>query len=935
METAPETFGPYSILGELGHGGMGAVYRARHRDLDREVALKLIGRTDAPELRVRFLREIRLSAQFRHPNLVSVLDAGMVGDVPYVAMELLPGETLAHRIKLTRRHPPSEVMAIGAQMAGGLAYLHERQIVHRDLKPANVMFAGTVVKLIDFGLARTHDSTHVTPTHNWVGTLIYCAPEVFSGEVATTTSDLWSLGCILYQLLVGRHPFSGDNAEQWIGRILRDPIAAPHTTDPGIPRELSGLVMGLLHRTAGQRPPAAVVASWLAGGGRGAFSAGGTGPTAVIKRSDPRSAPAAAGSKDSRPSLAWALGGLLLAVALGSLWRPAPSPVPAVVRPTAVAPASAASPTDIFSGWKRFAPKLPELLKLDPTGAIRECGQVTGQDLIQSPQDCVLWIRLGQWLANPKEVGVPSGSGPALARKLNTLDELFFRQAIAEIHHTSAPTNQASSLLRLGLDMVARWPGDGRGWLVLGKHLEACGRHEDGQLVNRIALDRVMEQDLSGSHPSLYAWFLDAVRSIPERNLETEWLRLIPQQKDRDHAWMAFGFYFLKTEPGRVEKTLRAALRRNPDDVDAIARLALSLQTTSADGAEVEALLQHGNRIAPRDQRLAHARWNYLITRGRPEEAAAALSLAGPNRYVSWIQQAFVTKDPKLLARIQVQPMGSAESVYLNCISLLVRAEAGDVSGVAADLMSVEMQALRRHIEGGPQIPTAEQVLIYVLVGGGRSDPWLLERARRFLTWEPNTSQSWNAACGECTTPASVPFMEEQLKLAAARHPSTIWPGVQRALWLSRRQLIDASLATLRPLVDRMSVLGWETAEILSRALWMEGLGVVRSRSSDLVAILNRLSSVETGSNGTVLQYLATQQWALAADWDKARFASIGGADLPADLRLIWGYRYHRALPAWRETLKRVQVAARYCGAGPWFEREIQAALSATVQSAH
>jgi serine/threonine protein kinase len=204
--------GAYDLLGELGHGAGGWVYRARHRETGVERAIKVIVRDDAdPEAALRFQREAEALARVDgHPSLVRVHEAGAVGRYLYYVMELVQGRSLGARMR-TGPLSPEEAARIGARIASALAHCHARGLVHRDVKPDNVLLAegegGAVEpKLADLGLARDLHGTRLTQTGELLGTPAYMSPEPARGLRADARSDVYGLGAVLFEALSGRRP---------------------------------------------------------------------------------------------------------------------------------------------------------------------------------------------------------------------------------------------------------------------------------------------------------------------------------------------------------------------------------------------------------------------------------------------------------------------------------------------------------------------------------------------------------------------------------------------------------------------------------------------------------------------------------------------------------------------------------------------------------
>src|ERR1700746_3168668 len=240
MPLAPGTrLGPYEIIAPLGSGGMGEVYRAADTRLGRDVAIKILPKelSADPARKLRFEREAKTISGLNHPNICTLHDVGSQDGVDYLVMECVEGETLAARLQKGPM-PLEQVMRYGAQIADALDKAHRAGIVHRDLKPGNVILTASGAKLLDFGLAKpsgavlstdTRSATSPlppsTPTMNLtsltvpagaltqrgmiVGTFQYMAPEVLRGQEADARSDIFSLGCVLYEMITGCRAFEG------------------------------------------------------------------------------------------------------------------------------------------------------------------------------------------------------------------------------------------------------------------------------------------------------------------------------------------------------------------------------------------------------------------------------------------------------------------------------------------------------------------------------------------------------------------------------------------------------------------------------------------------------------------------------------------------------------------------------------------------------
>ncbi|HJT31616.1 MAG TPA: protein kinase [Pirellulales bacterium] len=255
-------FGGYRVLRVLGAGGMGLVFEAEDPQLRRRVALKVMQRKLAarPEHRQRFLREARAAAALDHPHIVTVHQVGEHRGVPFLAMQLLRGESLDERLRREGRLPPTECLRIGRETAEALAVAHERGMIHRDIKPANIWLEspGGWVKLVDFGLAHVmEDEVHLTQTGAVLGTPAYMSPEQARGDTVDARSDLFSFGAVMYQMATGVTPFPGGSTMAILTSLAVERPKPPRELNAAVPAALSELIVRLLAKHPGERPAAA------------------------------------------------------------------------------------------------------------------------------------------------------------------------------------------------------------------------------------------------------------------------------------------------------------------------------------------------------------------------------------------------------------------------------------------------------------------------------------------------------------------------------------------------------------------------------------------------------------------------------------------------------------------------------------------------------
>ncbi|HXZ92040.1 MAG TPA: serine/threonine-protein kinase [Burkholderiales bacterium] len=253
----PEKIGRYRILGELGRGAMGVVYRAEDPLLSRPVAIKTIIMSVDPDVRAeyerRFYQEAKAAGGLNHPNLITVHDIGREGDLVFMAMELLEGVELRQLMQQGRIELRT-ALEILAQVADGLAYAHERGVVHRDIKPGNVMvLAGNRAKVMDFGIARMRASDIHTQTGAVVGSPKYMSPEQVSGTRVDGRSDIFSLGIVLYELAAGAAPFSAPDTAQFMHQIATATPPPPSALNERLPRVIDLIVARALEKDPEKR----------------------------------------------------------------------------------------------------------------------------------------------------------------------------------------------------------------------------------------------------------------------------------------------------------------------------------------------------------------------------------------------------------------------------------------------------------------------------------------------------------------------------------------------------------------------------------------------------------------------------------------------------------------------------------------------------------
>jgi serine/threonine protein kinase len=268
--SAGDRLGPYEILDPLGAGGMGEVYRARDTRLDRVIAVKVLPSefSTSPKRRERLEREARAVSQLSHPHICTLYDIGREGETDFLVMEYLEGESLADRLGRGRL-PVEQALRYASEIADALHDAHRHGVVHRDLKPGNVMLTKSGAKLLDFGLAKLHETASVDdaelasslPTTGAplteegiiVGTYPYMAPEQLEGKPVDGRTDLFALGAILYEMVTGQRPFLGDSRASLIAAIMSSQPRPMRELVPLTPPSLDRVVRRCLEKDPDER----------------------------------------------------------------------------------------------------------------------------------------------------------------------------------------------------------------------------------------------------------------------------------------------------------------------------------------------------------------------------------------------------------------------------------------------------------------------------------------------------------------------------------------------------------------------------------------------------------------------------------------------------------------------------------------------------------
>src|SRR5881398_1026343 len=248
----------YALARELGRGGMAVVFLARDRGHDRAVAIKVLRHEIAAALGAdRFLREIQIAAKLHHPHILPLYDSGAAGDLLYYVMPYVEGESLRQRLDRETQLPLDDALAITRQVAGALSYAHRHDVVHRDIKPENILLSGGEAVVADFGIARAITQaagSKLTETGIAIGTPGYMSPEQASGGGPIDgRSDVYSLACVLYEMLAGEPPYTGPSAQVVIAKRFTDPVPSVRRLRETIPPAVDAAVSKALGKAPADR----------------------------------------------------------------------------------------------------------------------------------------------------------------------------------------------------------------------------------------------------------------------------------------------------------------------------------------------------------------------------------------------------------------------------------------------------------------------------------------------------------------------------------------------------------------------------------------------------------------------------------------------------------------------------------------------------------
>lgn len=444
--------GRYVLQEVLGTGGMATVWRAVDELLGRDVAVKVLSQQYASDAGfvARFEREARHAARLNHPRVVTVFDCGIDNGAAFIVMELVAGRTLRQILDDAGTLPVGEAVGIAAAVCEALEVAHSAGLVHRDIKPGNIAVSGGEVKVLDFGIARADGTVGGTRTLGVLGTAAYLSPEQASGDPVGPRSDLYSLGCVLFEMLTGRPPFTADSPVGLAYRHVHDDPGPPSALRPGVPARLDRLTDRLLAKDPAARPASAEAAR------AGLLAVLNPDATALLTTADDHAGAAGLGGRGRRrptraekvlaAALATALAALAAVLVAGPTGQSAPGSVPSAT------PAGRSSAAHL-AGHESHRPKRGAptgVAALPPVAAATaafvgylEAGVADGQVAPQAAQD--LYNHLHDVLFGPPGQD-PQKAQQRYAQLLNSFDQHLSQGQI---------TGHAATELRRALNALA------------------------------------------------------------------------------------------------------------------------------------------------------------------------------------------------------------------------------------------------------------------------------------------------------------------------------------------------------------------------------------------------------------------------------------------------------------------------------------------------
>jgi hypothetical protein len=928
------TLGGYLLEEQLGEGGMGAVFRAKQLQLDRAVALKVLrpGLVSSDENRMRFQREMVIAAQLAHPNLVRVLDGGTVDDTSYIAMELVTGKALVDVILEGAPFHWGFALAVVAEIARGLDYLHEHEVLHRDIKPSNVLVGRDgQVKLLDFGLARYIGATVVTEDGAVVGTLQFMAPELLVGAPASRASEMWSVGCVLYVLLTGRMHVEAPNSQAWAFAVVNEPVPPPIVRAPSLPAAVSQLTSKLLERDPEHRLESARelaercdVLLEEAGTGVDKILAPGVLERLAAYRAPPEEpesrtmtiAPAQGGKpararrpartggevkapRSGLPARAAGAFAVLVGFAVLLAFALVPGREPAVSRPSpsrsAVAPVAVEGPPEAPRARPRWQVSPAWMARLKgprPESAAKELATTHPIPLGHEPEVWLHALRLATWFADRNRPARP----PHLVGREQRMIDPFVEKTAFDLTESSArkgPEHFVSYALRHMLN----YPDDARSWLILGAALERDGDLENGKVALARARTLLSRQAIGSGCPVVWQAVarMLVLHSVPD--LPRQWFRWLGDEPSKYYAWLALRQGIEPRDGATYENLLERGAESPLHGEQAgywlgVRRLEAHGDFAGARGAWEKALGEN-----PRAAPVITALIDQGLARG--EVAVARRAVAGAERSLY----------PAALARLLGKPGEDRANPHAGVVESVDLLEAGRLS---------DAETRVRELLGATPQPWQVPWLAWELALAGSTKDWVetivrgsaTNRAPEFADAAARTFVEGSGMLGQA--PAAV--RERFANLADAWRGDPVLP-LGRALLSARQGRFEAGLSELAsaPAAEPHWA-GIVRAEVAARPLWAAQTGA--AVAADVLARARALAL--PAGDAASREYLTAL---VTRDMRRVMAAARVLADRDVNtpfylLSAVWAARALGDRAAADDARTRLSIAVRWRGAG-------------------
>lgn len=607
MTEIPELSGSYEVIAKIGQGSQGVVYKAIQKSLGREVVLK-VSRSVEEQSRLEYRREAEILSGIRHPNIVLLLDFGLLDSLTYTAYPYIPGRTLFDLLVERKTIAWREAAKLAHEIASALERVHRQGVIHRDVKPSNIWIAEDgQAQLMDFGTGRKAGTGLTTAPGIFRGTIPYAAPEQLLGQGIDGRADLSALGRVLFESLHGVNPYNAGTLEGCMDRILN---LAPGDLPPlpgQTPRAFAVLILQLLEKDPADRPANArdvhleisrllstpredlvrLSASELFFSNRSVRP-----PVSPGKARDTRvhEVEGSARPLPWRRRFPW----LLLPLVAAALWSWRSPDTPLAPRPvvTMVTPAPSQVPSPAAGGssildWERHGALIDRLRAGGDTAhrAAQWLSDNTPYDLGPNPEFWLYWLEIARWLRTTEDPAPPPPPVVAIDNFQHMAETIITYERIQTGLRYNR--NLRYRAYKAFLWRAYQFSSLGRGWIGMARILELEEEPAVARRLYRIAFQRLREKELVDEGPLVWEGMVRGLDLVPGHELERDWIRMVKLFGGDEKAvdpWQALFDMLVESDRQKLERILRAAVAGGPPDTPARAFLE-AVGTTRPDQA--------------------------------------------------------------------------------------------------------------------------------------------------------------------------------------------------------------------------------------------------------------------------------------------------------------------------------------------------------------